>query len=111
MPLFDAIPPKPINYTNPIAAKIQQRRLQMLVHAYCYYELDSPRIEDSTWDKRAKELHHLQQEHPDIARKVKYAKEFANFDPSTGFDLPYNTEDIKNRVERLLRYDKRRASA
>lgn len=101
MPLFTMEPPKPINYTSPVAAKIQQRRYQLLVHAYRYYELDDPIIADATWDRWCKELHELQQSHPAISCKVRYSKEFANFDPSTGFDLPYNKPEIIRIVERL----------
>lgn len=104
MPLFNVRKqPKPINY-DPVAAKIQQRRYQMLVHAYCYYELDEPRISDADWDRWANELHKLQTDNPDLAAKCKFAKEFKNFDPSTGFDLPYNTPEIKSIVERLKYY-------
>ena len=67
--------------------KIQQRRLQILVHSYIYYELNSNVISDSTWDKWAMELVHLQKDYPDIAGSVIYANIFNGFDGSTGYDL------------------------
>lgn len=106
MALFSTATPKPINYTNPVAAKIQQRRLQLLVHAYLYYELDSPVISDEKWNKWAKELYDLQKSNPVLAtsKKIPYSTEFAGFDPSTGFDLEYNKPEVQKRAERLLKW-------
>lgn len=95
----------PINYVSPIAAKIQQRRYQMLVHSFLYYELDSPIISDHQWMEWAQELVALQKAHPDLVAKVVFADAFEGFDGSTGCDLPYNTEQIANIAYRLLEYE------
>ena len=75
-----------------ISEKIQQRRLQILVHSCIYYELNDSIISDATWNKWANELVQLQNENPEISKQVKYSKEFKDFDGSTGFNLP--TKDI-----------------
>ena len=84
-----------------IAEKIQQRRLQILVHSCIYYEFDTNIVDDHTYNKWAHELARLQDEYPDIAKTVIYAKEFEGFDGSTGFDLP-KTDEIKQKAEKLL---------
>ena len=50
-----------------IAELILQRRLQMLVHSYIYYELNDNIISDNTWSKWAVELADLQNKYPEIA--------------------------------------------
>lgn len=84
-----------------IAEKIQQRRLQILVHSYLYYELDTNLVDDNTWASWAKELVTLQNSYPDIAKRVIYHEAFVNFDPSTGQGLPYNDEQIVKIATRL----------
>ena len=71
-----------------IAEKIQQRRLQILVHSCIYYELNTNIISDKQWDKYARELVQLQTAYPSIAEQVVWADAFRNFDASTGFNLP-----------------------
>ena len=71
-----------------IAEKIQQRRLQIVVHSAIDYELDDSIISDSTWARWAKELVSLQEQYPEIAATVVYHEEFKDFDGSTGFSLP-----------------------
>lgn len=85
-----------------IAEKIQQRRYQMLVHSYIYYELDNNIVSDSKWSQWAVELAHLQNEHPDIARQVIYADDFANWDGSTGAFLDYAKPNIVSTALKLL---------
>lgn len=84
----------PINYTSEIAAKIQQRRLQILVHSFLYYNRDITLIEDRQWDKWAKELVQLQKDNPELSDKVIYAEAFKDFDGTSGFDLPYRDDRI-----------------
>ena len=84
-----------------IQEKIKQRRLQMLVHSYIYYELNDTIISDAKWSTWAKELVELQTKYPEEANKVDYAKEFSDFDGSTGFNLPKN-DWVKNKAEYLL---------
>lgn len=75
---------------EPIASKIQQRRLQLLVHSYIYYRLDINIIEDRQWDIWAAELVELQKQYPEIAEKVIYNEPFIDWDASTGFHLPFD---------------------
>lgn len=84
-----------------IAEKIQQRRLQILVHSYLYYELDTNLVDDNTWANWAKELVALQNANPDLAKRVIYHEAFSSFDPSTGQGLPYNDEQIVKIATRL----------
>lgn len=93
---------RPINYDDPIAAKIQQRRYQILVHSLLYYDLDVNLIPDAKWAEWAKELAELQDTHPDISSRVIFADAFKGFDASTGFHLPYRDEQIVNIAYRLL---------
>ena len=75
-----------------IAEKIQRRRYQMLVHSYIYYELNENLISDSQWSSWAMELVELQSKYPHIAEKVIYAKDFANWDGSSGAFLTYKNK-------------------
>lgn len=93
---------EPINYTSLIAAKIQQRRLQILVHSYLYYDRNTNLISDKDWDMFAKELVELQKQYPDIASKVIYADEFKDFDGTTGCDLKYRQNQIVKIANGLL---------
>ena len=75
-----------------IAEKLQRRRYQMLVHSYIYYELNENLISDSQWSSWAMELVELQSKYPHIAEKVIYAKDFANWDGSSGAFLTYKNK-------------------
>ena len=85
-----------------IAEKIQQRRLQMLVHSYIYYELDTNIVSDNQWSKWATELQELQQKYPDIEKTVPHRKGFENWDASTGAFLPYKQPQIVSIANHLL---------
>lgn len=97
---------QPINYSSKIASKIQQRRYQILVHSLIYYELDTNIVSDDKWASWAQELVQLQKDYPDISSKVIFAEAFKNFDGSTGFNLPYNDEQVVNIAYRLLNSEK-----
>ena len=97
---------RPITYDDPIAAKIQQRRYQILVHSLLYYDLDMNLVPDAKWAEWGKELVELQTAHPDIASRVIFAEAFKGFDASTGFNLPYRDEQIVNIAYRLLKQEK-----
>ena len=90
-----------------IEEKIKQRRLQILVHSFIYYDLNENIISDDKWSQWAKELVFLQKEFPEISKKVIYYDTFKDFDGSTGFDLDYRNPDIIDKAYRLLRYHKR----
>lgn len=84
-----------------VAEKIRQRRRQMLVHSYLYYEKDTNIVSDAKWIKWAKELEQLQTEHPDIASKVEFAEQFVDWDGSSGAHLTYDNQIIAI-AEKLL---------
>lgn len=87
-----------------IKAKIKQRRRQMMVHSYIYYELDDNIISDAKWAEWAHELADLQNKYPEESKAVKeYYKMFKDWDGSSGAFLKYDTA-IKRTAERLLNY-------
>lgn len=87
-----------------VAEKIQQRRLQILVHSCIYYEFNQNNVPDATWDKWAKELVQLQKDYPNIAKEVIWADAFNGFDGSTGFDLPLKDEWVMRKARSLCKY-------
>lgn len=92
---------------NDISELINRRRRQILIHSAIYYELNDNIIDDRTWSKWALELVDLQKKYPEIAEKCVYAEEFRDFDGSTGFHLPINSEEILNKATELLNTYKR----
>lgn len=98
---------QPVNdivLSQPIMDKIKQRRLQMLVHSYIYYELGTSIIPDARFDKWAYELKDLQNKYPAESQSVKYYQYFRDWDGTTGFNLPYMV--VKDRAEWLLQEHK-----
>ena len=85
-----------------IAEKIQQRRLQMLVHSCIYYEMDQNLITDKKWDEWAKELRQLQADYPDISKQVIWYEAFKDWDASTGAFLPLKDEWVVNKAQKVL---------
>lgn len=81
--------------------KIQQRRLQILVHSYLYYVLNESIVSDEKWSRWAHELVRLQEKYPNKSKKIIYHEMFENFNGSTGMDFVYD-EDIINRAQYLL---------
>ena len=86
-----------------IYEKIQQRRLQMLVHSYIYYVLGENIVPDYKWSSWAINLAQLQEIHPDIAESVCYADAFKDWDGSTGAFLPLDDPWIENKAIYLLK--------
>jgi len=89
-----------------IKEKIQQRRLQMLVHSYLYYEKNENIVPDSKWSKWAKELVDLQQKYPNESKQVDFYDMFKNWDGNSGAFLTYN-QGIISRAETLLKLNKK----
>ena len=85
-----------------IAEKIQQRRLQLLIHSCIYYELDQNFITDKKWDEWARELVKLQKDNPEISEKVIWYDAFKDWDASTGAFLPLKDKWIINKAKNLL---------
>jgi hypothetical protein len=71
-----------------ISSLILRRRKQMLVHSCIYYRFGTSIISDKQFDEWAYQLVALQQQYPEIAGQVEFAKEFTDFDGTTGFHLP-----------------------
>lgn len=92
-----------------VAQKIQQRRLQMLVHSAIYYVFNESIISDSTWSEWGLELKDLQERYPDISDKVIFAEAFQNWDASTGFNLPLHDEWVLNKAKQLMLRNNNRA--
>lgn len=114
MPLIKIPKPeeeKPVTYDNEVAALIQRRRYQILVHSLLYYELDMNLVSDAQWAEWGVELAKLQEEHPQEAQSVIFAEAFKGFDGSTGYHLPFRDEQIVNIVYRLLSHQQDSAEA
>lgn len=93
-----------------IRTLILRRRLQVLVHSCLYYVFNENLISDSTWSAWARELVELQRKYPSIAARVDYAKEFQDFDASTGFHLPTRNFEIMAKAQYLLDIRKEKAN-
>ncbi len=85
-----------------IAERIQQRRLQMLVHSCIYYEYNRNIISDKQWDKWAKELVKLQREYPYISKQVIWYEAFKDWDASTGAFLPLRDSWVQTKAQQLI---------
>lgn len=85
-----------------IADRIQRLRYQILVHSCIYYKLHTNLVEDYQWDRWARELVELQKAYPHISEKVRLYDAFADFDASTGFDLPIDEEWVIRKAKWLI---------
>lgn len=85
-----------------IMGKIQQRRLQILVHSVIYYKLNTSLIEDIQFDTWAHELRGLQKKYPKESEATRYYEYFKNWDGNTGYDLPIYP--FLDKAEQLIRY-------
>lgn len=72
-------------YEQTLVEKIRQRRMQMIVHSYLYYELDASIISDEKWQQWADELTVLQEQEKSIGFFDEY---FVDWNGSTGMHLP-----------------------
>lgn len=78
---------------------INSLRKSFLIHSYLYYHLDKSVISDNLFNARAKHLHSLQKQYPEI--KGIYQDYFENFDPATGYDIPVDEWIIRQAEEKL----------
>lgn len=85
-----------------IAEKIQQRRLQMLVHSYIYYRMDDNIVTDHKWSAWALELAELQNKYPNIEKQVPFRKGFEGWNGSSGAFLPLDEPWIETKARKLL---------
>lgn len=79
MPLF--------NINNNVVSLIRRRMLQIAVHSYIYYELNTNIISDEKWSRWARELVELIKKHPREFKSIKHHEWFEDFDGSTGFQF------------------------
>lgn len=86
-----------------IKALILRRRLQVWVHSVIYYNMDANIISDATWSRWAEDLECLQTMYPEFANEVEYADVFADFDHSTGSNLPTDNDRINGIAAYLLK--------
>lgn len=97
--------PKQLN--QDVIAKIQQRRLQILVHSCIYYKFDENIVDDYTYNKWAKELARLQEQYPEESAAVgKYYDEFKAWSGEqcgSGFNLPFSNPNIVAKAMQLLK--------
>lgn len=84
-----------------VSEKIRQRRRQMLVHSYIYYELNDNIVSDDQWAKWAKELEQLQKDYPEESKAVEEYAQFKDWDGSSGAFLNFG-ENIKTVAKILL---------
>lgn len=84
-----------------IKEKIRQRRRQMLVHSYIYYELNENIVSDATWAKWAKELEQLQKAYPKESEEVEEYEQFKDWNGSSGAFLKFG-ENVKAVAKILL---------
>ena len=83
-----------------VQEKIKQRRRQMLVHSYLYYEKDVSIISDYQWSQWAMELVQLQTDYPKESAEVEFADLFSDWNGSSGAHLQYS-DSIKHIAEHL----------
>ena len=93
-----------------IMTLIKRRRLQILVHSAIYYRFNESIISDFTYDMWSKELAALQTQYPEEAKLAPLYEAFADFDGSTGFDLPTSEPWVVNKALQLLAYHKKRSN-
>lgn len=87
--------------TDPTAALIKRRRLQMLVHSCLYYQLDAPMLDDATFDRWAKELAALLTENPGLYSDH-FDKHFVGWEGITGYALPHRDPWVFGAAQRLM---------
>ena len=90
-----------------IKERIEYLRKKLLVHSIIYYRLDESIITDEEWARWALELEELTKEYPHIAQNAFLAKEFKDFDHSTGYNLPLETPWAVEKAMDLMKYHKK----
>lgn len=86
-----------------VKEKIELLERSILVNAYCYYELNGNLLSDYQYDMNALQLETLKNEHPDIFKKSRYYKYFADFQSGTGFDLVSKVQASKSMRKKIER--------
>ena len=78
-----------------VTDRITHLRRKIYVHSTLYYRFCTSIIEDSTFDKWAYELAELQRAYPEESKTTLFAAEFAGWDGTTGYDLPWNSWAVR----------------
>ena len=94
-----------VNAVQTLSENIRQRRIQMLVHSYLYYELDDNVVDDHKWQQWADELVELQKQKIDIGF---YDDAFRDWTGASGAFLPFD-KWVKERAKKLLQYKQNEA--
>lgn len=89
-------------YVQPINEKIQQRRIQMLLHSRIYYELGENIVSDFKFNEWAHELVDLQRDYPDVAKEVIWAEAFEGWTGDSGSQLPLNDPWVVRYTDRSI---------
>lgn len=90
-----------VNSIQTLSEKIRQRRIQMLLHSYLYYELDHSIVDDGKWQQWADELVELQKQKIDIGF---YDDAFRDWSGATGCHLPFD-DWLKKRAHKYMKGD------
>ena len=97
--IFEEIDNPKVNDVQTLSEKIRQRRSQMLIHSYLYYELDENIVSDDKWQQWADELVELQKQKMKIGF---YDEAFADWTGASGAFLPSDNW-VKERAKSLLK--------
>lgn len=90
----------PVNSVQTVREKIRQRRAQMLVHSFIYYDLDDSAVSDHQWQAWADELRELQSQFGEVIGY--YDEDFKGWTGDTGCHLPLREPQIMAIAHRLL---------
>ncbi len=88
-----------------IKEKIRQRRSQMLVHSYIYYEKDDCIVDDFQWQEWANELRDLQNNNPNECNIGFYDKEFEGWTGAGGSHLPLQDPKVIAKAMKVFLYN------
>jgi hypothetical protein len=90
-----------VNKVQTLSEKIKQRRIQMLVHSYLYYELDHNVVSDHKWQEWADELVELQKRKDTIGF---YDEAFSDWTGASGAFLPFD-QWVVDRAKKIAKGD------
>ena len=85
-----------------IHERINQRRRQLLVHSFLYYQLNTSEISDHQYDKFCLDLIDLQEKYPKKAEECIFPEEFRGFQMGGSYALPYAHPDVQRWAFRFL---------
>ena len=88
---------------NPILDKINQRQRQIILHSVLYYQFDTNKVSDATWNRWAQELVQLQEDYPLLTKQSGFYMTMKDFDGSTGYHLSDNEWGIQ-KAQYVMKY-------